>query len=379
MVRFATIPTFADSRDAALETLRDNITGWQGVPSDPGYYFAEYISNRDIQLKTQLNETAISVTVLATGSDLDDVIPIVRLAGETDANYLARYRSVLASHSGDTEELVGRQILSVDGVSDGEFIRHPGYNADIYIQGAGYSASDGALRTAVSEYMNSPSIKPIFADYTVQGENRRSYTLNGEVEYGPNITEAELRTRIEARLNAAILDAQRLNGHIANSFFVVKIWEEGLVDVEITVSIDAVAARNFTYNSGTLADNQFQRRTAGSNLQWKYKPGSTPFGIANGDKLKMTISADEFTGIASSVVRNQDGTIDVDITSPAPVGNFNAQIGDGKTFVTELETEHKDIPSTHGTVWVGAIGDVWKVWRQGSTKPGTGTALIPAP
>ena len=214
MVRLVTVPALGAEVVRLTTELQTQLPDWRADLSSPLRYATEQRVAEKISELHLLNDTARQLIVAdATGQDLDALLAnfdMVRAPGETDVAFRRRVPDQWAGLSRETEPGLLRRVVELTAASDASMVRGANYAVTLYVQAAGFAASDAALRTAVQTRMNGPTIKPWYSDFTVSAETRTAYTVTGSVTLEPGFVQSGVEPGVNQALDAALLAQRRL-------------------------------------------------------------------------------------------------------------------------------------------------------------------------
>ena len=215
MVQLAPIPVLGTEVTRMVTELQERLPDWRADLSSPLRYAIEQRALQSISELTVLNATGRQLIVAyATGTDLDQLLAnfdMERLPAESDAEFRARVPDQWAGLSRETEPGLLRRVVAITDAADASMSRGANYAVTLYVQAAGFTASDAALRTAVQTAMNAADVKPWYSDFTVAAETRTAYTIAGTVTLAPGAVQSVVEPLVNAALDAELLKQQRLN------------------------------------------------------------------------------------------------------------------------------------------------------------------------
>ena len=215
MVRIVTPPDPAAELVRLVGLVQTELPGWRAETSSPIRYSLELrIQDRLLEIAL-LNASGEALIVgTAEGDDLNQLLSnfgMVRQPFESDAEFRARVPEHFAGLSRETVPgLIGR-VIQQDEVADAAMTRGANYAVTVYIQEDGYTASTAGVRTAIQNYLNGPTVRPWYSDFTVAAETRTAWTLAGAVTLAPTGVESVVSPLVDAAIDSALLLQRRLN------------------------------------------------------------------------------------------------------------------------------------------------------------------------
>ena len=244
MVQAVDVPAVDVEVVRQIDELRALVPDWRADLSSPLRYATEQQVDLLIRNRTLLNATGRQLIVSeATGTDLDQLLAnygMVRMPGEGDRAFRLRVPDAWAALSRETEPGLLRRVIELSGASDASMSRGANYAVTLYVQDAGFTASDAALRTDVQQLMNRADERPWYSDFVVSAETRTAYTVTGAVTLEMGFVQSQVESDVNAALDAALLAQRRLNRVPQLSPMIVAIHD-----------IDGVASVNLVVTPGT--------------------------------------------------------------------------------------------------------------------------------
>ena len=257
--RMLVVPAQSALVEQFTAAMRLRLPDWAGYDSDPLTYAADILAADRIALMQAANDAAdASWLFTATGGALEDIVAqygLARIVGETDAQLRVRAVGQFQSRSiGTPESVLADARAALPEVADVSFQADRANNRiNIWLAVTDDTSPvpTAAQRTAVSDYINADSRRPIWLTYDVQPCVAAAYTVAGAITYrrGAPSPEADVR----ARLTAFIADYRgRLNRRLATSAIVAAMWAPGVVDIDLTSPSADVAKALAQVNVGVV-------------------------------------------------------------------------------------------------------------------------------
>ena len=256
MVQLVPLPGMTTESLRLVTALQARLPDWRAEVSSPLRYAIELRVQDKIAELGLLNATASQLIVSdADGIDLDQLLAnfdMARLPGESDADFRARVPDQWAALSRETEPGLLRRVVELTAAVDASMSRGANYAVTLYVQSAGFNASDAALRTAVQTTMNRADVKPWYSDFTVQAETRTVYTVTGNVMLEPGAVQSVVAPLVQQALDDELLKQRRLNMVPMLSPMIVAVHAvDGVLQVNLSVApgniLTATAADSTVY------------------------------------------------------------------------------------------------------------------------------------
>lgn len=397
MVVIRTVPNQETQTTEYVEQLRTDIQGWLGNTSDPLYYAVEFIVQQQRVITELLNESGIALSIArATGTDLDDIIPVSR-DGRTDTQLRLEFERLLQSHSGDTDEFVVRHIVTQEGILGAHVIRLPGYAIDIYVIGAEENTNglpSPAEITAASTYINGSGIKPWFSTYNVLSASEYTYKVSGKIILLPTADTERVRSNTHTALIAAMSSLRNLNVGVYESKLKELIWQPEFLDCELTLTIETPSGRQWGTGTDLYSFLDADAVTTAGQIAfhsdiWRIYPRPSDLAFFHGLKPEQTVKITDGTKEKQGVLHL---VTDTDLINPlTDVVTFQLDTT-GKGTVTaatdayyiEVVPETNTLPPFPNIFYKGRedgsletdTGTPWTIYRYGEAEA-TYSRLLP--